>query len=814
MINWKEDVLPHALVILCFLICSVAYFSPAFSGKVMQQGDTTQFKGMSKEAKDFREKTGEEALWTNSQFGGMPTYQISAKNPKNVTKWFEKSLRSILPFPISHLFMGMLCFYLLMIVLGVNPWLAAIGAFCYSFATYNFLVLEAGHNTKFVAINYMPLAVAAVLYAWRKNWLLGAPLFGLALAMNIQANHVQITYYLGIALLLLFGFEAYRAVKKGTSGNFGKATIALGLASLLAVGANASKLWTTYEYGKETIRGKSELSSNQQSSGGLDKDYAMRWSYGKLETFTLMIPRFYGGGSAEEVGRNSEFFKKTKSKVVPGYWGSMPGTGGPIYVGAIICFLFLFGLIVVDDNIKWWLLAATVLSILLAWGKNLQWFTDIFFYYFPLYNKFRAVMTTMVIAQLAMPALGLLGLHQVLSGKIEREKALRGLYISAGITAGLCLFFALLGGSFFDFKSPGDARYGKDMAMLLEDVRAGLLSGDSFRSFGLIAISAILLFLFLKEKLAAVVVTAVVAVLCIGDLWMVNRRYLQTSDFVSKRKNDAAFTYSAADKAIEQDPEHARVLNMAANTFNEAITSYKHASIGGYHGAKLRRYNELITAHIEPSITEIGKAFQSNPNPSDIAMTIAQQNVLKMLNTKYIIYNPDAPPFPNDAALGNAWFVNDFNLVPNADAEIAAMDDDWNPATTAIIDQRYNAQTQGKTISKDNSGSIKLIDYSPNVMTYESNASAEQLAVFSEIYYNSGLGWNAYVDGQPVDHFRTNYVLRGMFVPEGQHKIEFKFEPSSYHTGANISLISGLLLLLMAGGSLVTLFRKEKTETA
>ncbi len=814
MVNWKEDLLPHGLVILFFLVCTLAYLSPLMSGKELKQSDTTQYKGMAKEANDYRDNTGEEALWTNSMFGGMPTYQISARNPKNVTKWFEKGLRSVLPFPASHLFIGMLSFYLLMLVLGVRPWVAAIGAFAYSFATYNFLILEAGHNTKFVAINYMPLVGAAVLYAWRKNWMIGAPLFGLALAMNIQANHVQITYYLGIAIGMLFLFELYRAVKENNTGNFGKATVAMGLATLLAVGANASKLWTTYEYSKETIRGKSELSSNKESTGGLDKDYALRWSYGKMETFTLMIPRFMGGASGEEISKSSEFYKKTRSKVAPAYWGSMPMTGGPVYVGAIICFLFLLGLIVVEDNIKWWLLAATVLSILLAWGRNLEWFTDLFFFYFPLYNKFRAVMTTLVIAQFTMPTLGFLALHKILSGEVSREKALRGLYISAGITAGICLLFGILGGSFFDFKGVADANYPREITIMLEEMRAGLLSSDSLRSFALIAVSAVLLYLFLKEKVTALIVTAVIAVLCIGDLWTVNRRYLQASDFTSKKANQSVFKYTAADKAIEQDPEHARVLNMAANTFNDAVTSYKHPSIGGYHGAKLRRYNELIDNHIAKSIAEIGNSFKSNPNPSDIAMTIAQQNVLKMLNTKYIIYSPDAPPFPNEAALGNAWFVDDFDVVQNADEELAAINDEWNPATQAIVDQRYQAMLSGKQINKDNSGSIKLVNYSPNVMTYESSAASEQLAVFSEIYYNSGKGWNAYIDDQPVDHFRTNYVLRGMFVPAGKHKVEFRFEPQSYYMGANISLVSGLLLLLLAAGSLLTVFRKEKEVSA
>ncbi len=798
-IDWKNLLLPHLIAVVVFLALSLAYFSPLISGKILQQGDITQFKGMAQETKAFEQKTGEQSLWTNSMFGGMPTYQISKPKTLNLVRWVNSGLKLGIPRPASYLFVCLLGFYILLVSLRMNPLLSAVGAIAFAFSTYNFLILEAGHNTKFVTIGYMAPVVASVLAVYRGKWLLGGLSFALALALNLQANHYQITYYLFLLLLVYAIFELVKAVKSETLPTFAKASGALIIGGLLAIGANAAHFLVTYEYSKDTIRGASELTGKGKGGSGLDKDYALAWSYGKLETMNLLIPRFVGGASNESISRDSETAKilrrsNQKGDAGPMYWGAQPFTGGPTYLGAIVCFLFLLGAFLVRGPLKWWLVVASILAILLSWGKNLELFTDLFFYFFPFYNKFRVVSMTLVIVQFTFPLLGMMALHQIMTRKVERAEAMRALYLSGGIICGVILFFMILGGGFLDFEGPGDARYPEIFIDALIKDRLSMLRLDGMRSLILIALAAAAVWAMIQEKLKPMFAIGMIGILILGDLWTVNRRYLSNENFVSAKRADAAFQKTPADNQILSDTDpNFRVLNLTVNTFNNATTSYHHKSIGGYHGAKLRRYQDVIDNHLSVGIAAIKNGLK---DPAQAEQVLSQQHVLNMLNMKYLIHNPGGPPIRNSKALGNAWFVNGTKLVNNADEEINAIGSGFDPTTTAVIDKRFENYVAGKTFTKDLNGSIQLTDYKPNHLTYQSNASSEQLAVFSEIYYNHGKGWNAYVDGQLVDHIRANYLLRALKIPAGSHKVEFKFEPATFKMGNFVSLGSSLLLLL------------------
>lgn len=784
---------PHFLSILLFLVVTSIYFSPFFEGKVINQGDILQSNGMAQEVRDYYKKTGIKPFWTNSMFGGMPNYLIAPPAPKSLVRHVDSQLKHILPKQASVVALCLIGYYILLLSLGVSPWLSAVGALAFGFSTYNFLVIEAGHNSKINAIYSMAPVVAGVLLTFQKRWLIGGALFSLALALNVNSNHYQITYYL-LLMLLIYGIVAFiDAIKNNQLPHFLKASGILVAGGILAILTNIAPLYNTYSYSKETIRGKSELTGTDKSGSGLDKEYALAWSYGKLETFTLLVPQFMGGGSGEKISKDSKTYKLIKQKNGPMYWGAQPFTGGTIYFGAIIVFLFVLGCIIVPGHLKWWLVSATILSILLAWGKNLEWFTDIFFYYFPLYNKFRVVSMILVLAQFTMPLLGILAVHEIIKNNINKDKALKALYISGGIVGGLLLLFILLGGSLFDFSGLNDGRYPAQLVNALEADRASMLRMDSLRSLGLVVIAFGLLWAFIQNKIKELILVAALGVFVLGDLWMVNRRYLDREDFVTERKFKKPLTPSKADQAILADTDpHYRVLNLAVNTFNDATTSYNHKSIGGYHGAKLRRYQDLIDRHLQKEIQAIGKGLQNQSNTP--AQVLAQQKVLNMLNMKYVIYNPEAAPLQNPNAFSNAWFVDNYKIVANADEEIQMLGT-IDPKATAIIDQRYAATVSGKTFSKDATGNISLTQYTPDHLSYKSKANSEQLSVFSEIYYNSGKGWQAYIDGEKVDHIRVNYILRGIVVPSGEHTIDFKFEPKAWNMTNMIGLISSLLLL-------------------
>lgn len=799
-----QKVLPHLIAIACFLVIAIIYFPSTLQGKKINQSDKINWKGGAKEIHDFRKETGIDPLWTNSMFSGMPAYQISARYPTSLPKKINSIIFANSWRPLNFILIGCLSFYLLLLAFSIPYQLSIIGAIAFTFSTYNFLIIEAGHNTKMMVIAWMPLVVAGVIWAFKGRILLGTTLFGVALALNIDANHLQITYYLGI-ILLIFGIaEFIRAIRAKETERFFKASLCLGLVAIIAIGTNTTRLWTTYEYSKETIRGKSILEKKGEqgtNEDGLDKDYALAWSYGKAETFSILVPNFVGGASGQFLGKNSATVQDLKRKgarikdgiEAPTYWGAMPFTGGPFYFGAIVCFLFVLGCFVVKGPVKWWLVVATLLAVFLSWGKNFEAFTDLFFNYFPMYNKFRAVSTTLVIAQFTVPLLALLAISEVVKGKIERANLEKYLKFSTAILGSLLLVFIVLGGSLFSFEGLNDARYeqsGFNISLLQQD-RISLMRMDAIRSLVLILLSVGLLYGFISKKIKATVLFALLGLLTIGDIWLVNKRYLNSEDFVTNRKFEQVFQQSPADKSILQDPDpHYRVFNVTRSPFNDAITSYNHKSIGGYHGAKLRRYQDVIDQHIS----------QNN------------QQVLNMLNMKYIIgqgQNKQPVPQKNPDALGNAWFVSEVKYVNNPNEEIGALKD-FQAGKTAVVEETFKSYVGNSASGSDSTATITLTAYQPNHLTYDSQANKESLAVFSEVYYDKG--WNAYIDGQQVDYIRVNYLLRALKVPAGKHKVEFKFEPASYYTGNKITLAFSILLLgLVIGSSVIGM--KEQTKT-
>jgi hypothetical protein len=798
--------LPHLIAVGSFLAITLVYFSPILSGKQVRQQDIAQWTGASKEISDFRAKYHTEPLWTNSMFGGMPAYQISVEYPANLIKYVNDVLFLWLPAPACYIFLMLLGFYLLLISLKVDYRLAIAGAIAFAFSSYHFVIIIAGHNSKAHAISLIPLVFAGLLMIFRGRYLLGGAISAVALAMEIYANHLQITYYLFIAILVLIICEAIKAIKDKLFLNFIKSSVTLGVAALLAVLPNITNLWATYEYGKYSTRSQSELTEKKGSSG-LDKDYALEYSYGVSETFTLLIPRFKGGASGEELGTSSATYKALKENNVPEqqargfianvplYFGDMRSTAGPPYAGAIIVFLFVLGLFVVKGEIKWWLVGATLLSIMLAWGHNFLPLTNIFFDHFPGYNKFRAVSMILIVAEFCIPLLGILAFKKITDGSMKSDDSMKYLKWSIYIVGGFCLIFGLLPGLFSDFTAKADESL-KDYPWLLSairDDRANAVRVDAWLSLIFILATAGLIWAFVKKKIKDVSnVFFILSMLVLIDMWHVAKRYLNEDSFVKKSKAEQPFQPTQADLQIQQDPDpDYRVMNTTVSTFNDASTSYYHKSIGGYHGAKLKRYQELIENQISKN----------------------NQSVMNMLNTKYFIFEPKQgePPVAqlNSGACGSVWFVKEIKLVANADSEINALSK-FDPKQTVFIDERFKDYMNGFNANYDSTGTIKLLSYLPNDLNYESKSNTEQFAVFSEIYYDKG--WNAYVDGKLMPHIRVNYVLRGMRIPAGDHKIEFKFEPTVYATGEKISLASSALLILIFAGVVFLEIKKKENS--
>jgi hypothetical protein len=699
--------------------------------------------------------------------------------------------------------MGMLGFYLMLISLRIDFRLAIAGGIAYAFCSYFLVVIMAGHNSKAHALALFPLVIAGVLMAYRNRLWLGAAITAVALGLQIYANHLQITYYLAITIGILVICEAIDAIRKKTIPAFIKSSVVLAAAAMISVLPNITNLWATYEYGQYSTRGESELKSKPESSG-LDLDYVLSYSNGKLETMTLLIPGFSGNSSGAELGQSSATYKALQQnagdqqarqfiKQVPLYWGKLFSTQGAVYNGALIIFLFVLSLFLLRGPVKWWIITATALFIMLSWGKNFMALTEFFFNHFPAYNKFRAVSMMLVVASFCIPLGAILGVNEFVRGHLSKDQLLGYLKKSLYITGGICLFFVIMPGLVCDFIGPSDeqfAQYDWLLTAIRQD-RETLVRTDALRSLFFILLGFGILWALLKDKLKISMAFSLLATVILIDLWMVDKRFLNNDDFLSKSAAKEPFQETAADIQIKQDQSYYRVMNTTVSTFNDAVTSYFHKSVGGYHGAKLERYQELIENHI----------------------AVGNIRVLNMLNTKYfIVRNPqDNSPMVqmNPDALGNAWFVQDWKIVPDADAEIKALDS-LNTATTAVIDQRYKNEVDGLQNGRDSAAMIRLTSYAPNKLKYVSSSSRPGLGVFSEVHYPAG--WNAYLDGNAVPHIRVNYVLRAMKIPAGNHEIEFRFEPEVYYTGEKIALAGSIAVFALFGFATYREVRGKKKE--
>jgi hypothetical protein len=708
--------------------------------------------------------------------------------------------------PVSVLFISMLGFYILLLIFEVDPWLAMAGALAYGLSSFFFQILGAGHNTQAIALAYMAPMIGGIYYTYRHDSLKGALFTALILSLEIQANHPQITYYALICLLIFGIVEFVYSVKNKSVIKFLKTSALLLIPFIIAIGINFGSLYTTYEYGKYSIRGKSDLAGeNINSTSGLNKDYITTWSYGVDESFNLLIPN-YKGGSSRPFDRNSETFKVLSQNnnqdavnQLQKYWGTQPGTDGPHYVGAIVLFLFVLGLVLIKGPEKWWLLAATILSLMLAWGKNFMPFSNLFINYFPGYNKFRAVTMTLVIAELCIPLLGFLALRDIFKGTISKREIIRGLKIATGITGGFILLVIILPGIAGSFLGQNEGELPGWLKTALITDRKDLLRSDAFRSLVFILLSSGIIFGFIYDKIRKEYATLIIALLIVVDLWTVDRRYMDADRFERPATIQKSFTPTAADMFILRDPSQQRVLNLS-NPFNDnSPTAYFHHSVGGYHGAKMERYQELIDSCIYPelsvflasagkakSVEELQAIYDSVPMPS-----------LNMLNTKYIIYNAGAPPLINPNALGNAWFAEKPLLAENANKEISLINS-FTPSKEAIISISFKDQLKKTSFPVQENEKINLVSYQPDELLYKYSAKEDKLAVFSEIYYPAG--WKCYIDGKESQYFRADWVLRAMVVPAGDHEIKFTFKPVSYYLGNKISLASSVILILLLAG--------------
>ena len=786
------------------MVASLFYFHPVLKGQKIVQSDITQFSGMAKEIKDYRADKNKEPYWTGASFSGMPAYQISAYYPYDFVRTLDRTLR-FLPRPADYTFLYFLSFFVLMMALKVKWRLAILGALSFGFSTYLIIIFIPGHNAKAHAIGYMPLVLAGVLWVFQRKYVLGFIVTGLAMALEIYTNHIQMTYYLGFCLLILGIVEGISAIKEKILPIFIKQAAVIIAAVILGVGANASRLMAMKEYTDYSTRGKSELTINsdgtqKEATKGLDKTYITQYSYAKLETFNLFVPRFMGGGTVEELGKNSNFYQLIEkaagkkvaddySKQVLTYWGDQPIIEAPAYIGAVIFFLFFLGIFLVKGKLKQWLVAATVFSILLSWGRNFEGLTNFFIDYIPLYNKFRAVSSIQVIAELCVPILGVLALKAFFNSEISNEnkqKALKNAVLGFG---GLIVFGFLVAHSFSTFEGIRDASY-NDLPGLLDAViadRKSMLLMDTLRSLVLVVLSGGMLWFFLKDKFKQLYVILGLGVIILFDLISVNKNYVNEDDFQPSRRVDKPFTASNADKEILKDKTHYRVANFATDPMQDGATSYFHQSIGGYHAAKMGRYQEL----------------------SEYQIAKNNMQVLNMLNTKYFIVpnkQGEKQAQLNPDANGNAWFVENVKVVNSANEEMQALDS-LNTKFTAVLDKSKVSGNDNFTFQKDSTAIIALLNYDVTTLTYQSKTVKEQFAVFSEIYYKDG--WNAYIDDKLAPHFRVNYVLRGMKIPAGEHKITYKFEPKVIQQGGFISLASyGVLLFVTIGW----LFYDEKKK--
>ena len=819
MNNWFKRNSVHFIIVAILIVISFAYvFTPIMQGKSLSQSDVVQAQGSQKEIMDVRAKTGHAPLWTNSMFGGMPTYQIWTAFPNSITTYVVEGMKNTFPNPVDTILLCLIGAYILFCVLKLNPWLALAGAIAFAFSSYNFILIDAGHANQMYAIAFFAPIVAGVILTFRGKYLLGGSLTAFALAMEIRSNHIQMTYYLLIALLILVIVELYNAIKTKQIKPFSTSVIYLVAAVILAVMVNAAMLWTTSEYAKESNRGPSNLTQHTtEPSSGLSKEYAYGWSQGVGESITFLIPNAYGGPSGmqaldipnsnlvkafEAKGASQEQAEGTVQQLgnmgISTYWGEKPGTSGPYYFGAAVCFLFVLGLLIVRSRLKWWLLATIILVMLLSLGGNWPVVSDLFFNYFPMYNKFRTVESILAIAELCFPIMAFLALNEVITSTDKAyilKKSLLALYITGGIT----LVLLALPDVFFSFKNShhqalisgltqalqGDSAYANSIVSALVADRIALFRADALRSLIFIALAFGIIWLFLKQKINLTIASVAFIALMLIDLWSVDKRYLNNDNFVDKQAYAQPIQERNIDQIILRDPDpDYRVLDMSdrqQDPFANAAPSFFYKSIGGYHAAKLKRYDELID-----------NQFRKTMN----------HDALDMLNTKYIISSDPKTQAPsmlaNETACGHAWFVKSVKFVDNADQEMQAISS-FDPKNEAIVDKQYKGLIDGKNLAVDPSSTITLTSYEPEHLVYQTGSTSNQVAVFSEIYYKEG--WKMLIDGQEQPYFRADYLLRAAVIPVGNHKIEFIFHPASYYVGEDISLAGSILLVVALGGA-------------
>ncbi|MCL6258780.1 YfhO family protein [Aquiflexum sp. TKW24L] len=791
-INFKNDILPHLVGVAVFYLIVLFYFGPAvFDGKIIFQYDILQWEGAAKEVMDYRAETGEEALWTNSMFGGMPAYLVSFEIPGDITNFLIKVVTLGLPHPVNSLFFGMVAMYILLLSFKVRPEFSVAGAVAFAFNTFHVISLDAGHNAKIWAICLIPLILAGIHLAFSGKKILGLALFAFGLMLQLKFNHLQITYYT-VLIVLIYGIgQIVDAYQSKTLPAFGKTMLILILGASLAIGSNLSRFMTVLEYGAFSTRGQSNISSPNTSDGGLDRDYAFNWSQGKMETLTLLVPFIYGGGSGEALPKDSNSEQALRSNAVesaqatgfiekaPTYWGEQPGTGGPIYGGAIMLFMFVLGLIYAPKTYKYIFLSITILSIFLAFGKNLAWFNDLIFDFLPGYNKFRAVTMALSIALFSIPVLGSLGLEYLFRSG-DHKSMVKNLSIALGSTAGLALVFVLFAGM-FGFRAPVDANLPEWLVDAIQQDRKSMLQSSAFKSFIFILLAAGLIWASLKKKISSQVAGLTIALLIAVDLWTINKRYLNESSFQSS-PSAQFFAKSPADLKILNDDGYFRVINLE-NPFNDARPSYFFNSIGGYHGAKMKRYQELTENVLGAEIQSfIQKAQEGNFEWEGL-------KALNMLNTKYVVAGQaENAVFTNPEANGPAWFPATIRNVTSNEDEVKLISqmDTKNEATV-------NESEFGKVQS--GSGSVSVTSQKPNELKYSIDAAKAGLVVFSEIFYPKG--WKALVNGQETDIIRTNYLLRGISVPEGISEVVMKFEPDSYYKTKTVTIIFQYLILLI-----------------
>ncbi|MCX2450340.1 YfhO family protein [Pedobacter sp. PLR] len=803
MNNWFKRNGQHLMVIVLFFGITFLYFNPLFFGKTLGQNDVTRAQSTTTEINHYREK-GETILWTNQIHGGMPAFQIWAPYPNNITTWVVKGINYSFPQPVGTVLVLLLGSYFLFCVLKLNPWLSAAGAIAFTFSSYNIILFGAGHANQVAAISFFAPVIAGILLIFRGKYIYGAAVTALFLALEIRANHIQMTYYLFLAILILVGMECYHAVKSKQTKAFFKAAGFAFVAGLLALAVNTSSLWSTYEYSAETIRGHANLTQKvAKTSTGLSRAYAYQWSQGVEECITFLIPNAFGGSSRgnsvehtnvvktlTEIGADASQADYLSKSLMPFYWGEKPFTEGSFYFGAVICFLFVLGLFIVKNHIKWWLLSVVVLTMLLSFGKNMPLVSDLFFYYAPFYNKFRAVESILAVAGLCFPILAVLAVNELFINK-DKKELFKQTKLAFYLTFGLSLLIVILPTLFLSFKSSDheavvaqftetlkmDQATGNAIGNAFVADRKAAAQSDAMRSCLFILIAFAGIWAFLKDKLNFNMLSIAFLFLILVDLWGVDKRYLNKDTFMAKQDTEKP-QFREVDRFIDQDKDpDFKVIDLTQSIMNDATTPYFHKSIGGYSAVRLKRFDEVIETHFNKTIN---------------------LNILGMMNTKYLIStDPNSPKLIaqlNPDVCGHAWFVNKIQYVPNADLEMAAIGT-FKPKETVVIDQQYKSLVKEQQLSAATpSGTIKLSSYFPDRMVYESSSTQANIAVFSEIYYNKG--WKMFIDKVEQPYFRANYLLRAAHIPAGTHQIEFVFYPASYYTGEIISLIASIVLIM------------------